>query len=87
MHLSYSHLFLDVAKCNGIENSIYEEILCALKTKYIKLDETEIAPEKMAILIRQNILTMNADILKSMRGHYAAMCMPFIMQYAIIYRL
>lgn len=54
-------LFLDIAKCNGIENGVYEEILCALKTKYIKLDETEIAPEKMAILIRQNILAMNAD--------------------------
>lgn len=72
-------LFIDITACNEIENDKYDEIICAFNIQYTIFNETGIEPEKIEILIRKDILEMNADILKTMRGHYAEMSMLFIM--------
>lgn len=72
------NFFFDIAKCNKIENDRYEELLRTLNTKYIKCNVPGINLDKIAIMIRQNILEMNTDILKTMREHYSEMCMMFI---------
>lgn len=72
------NLFLAIMCNNGIDNDKYKAMLCALNRFCHRLDNSDIAPEKMAILIDGDMLEMNVDILATMRKHYPQHCLPFI---------
>ncbi len=74
-----NRLFFDIIKCNEIKNDRYREIICAFNRQHNAFTEKGIELGKIEILIRNNILEMNADILKTVREHYAEMRMLFIM--------
>ncbi len=63
-------LFNSVIICNDINNSKYKQILVSLKFIYDNFDITEIADDKIAILIDTDIIRMTVENLKFMRENY-----------------
>lgn len=73
-------LFQDIIKENEIVNDKYEGMVCAFGMICIALPKGEIAPDKLDILINQNILDMNADTLAAVREYYPDKCLSFIIK-------
>ena len=63
-------LFNSVIICNDINNSKYKQILVSLKFIYDNFNITEIADDKIAILIDTDIIRMTVENLKFMRENY-----------------
>lgn len=72
-------LFLGILRNNGIENDKFEAMVCELGTMCTELDQTDITPEKMDILIKHDKLAMNIGILTAMRKYYPKHCKSFIL--------
>lgn len=71
-------LFDSAIICNDINNSKYKQILVSLEFFYDNFDITEIADDKITILIDTDIIRMTADNLKFMRENYLNLKFYFI---------
>lgn len=77
---STDKLFLDIIRCSGINDDKYASMICTFGLACSVFDEKEIAPEKMDILITNNILEMNLSILESIRKNYPEKCITYIIK-------
>jgi len=73
-----SKFFNSIVICNELSNERYNDILHALNWHYKSFSKTGIAAEKVLILIKLNIIRMNATVLLFMREHYPDQLTAFI---------
>lgn len=72
--------FDKVVQCNQLLDNQYEVITESLGLKYIQFEFTGIEPNKISILIRKQIIEMNAENLIFIRTEYSEALMEYILQ-------
>lgn len=78
-------LFDEIVKCNLLDNTKYETMLCNLNCTYQKFSFTGISDDKMHILIDNKIIEMNENILLFIRENYPSLVYYFIEQNFDVY--
>lgn len=71
-------LFWDIVKCDRLEKGIYEKYVCSFGFKISDFELQGLSPEKMEILIRRSIISLNGNTLKKMREYHTESLSQFI---------
>ena len=73
-----NQFFDTIAVSNEIETKKYQEILCDIGYGFNSFDAYDISDDKMDVLIKNNVIEMNAEGLEYIRNYYNSHIIAYI---------